>query len=63
MICPLALSELDVRRVVQVSCGFLHTLLLMDDGTVFSMGKGSRGQLGHGDLLKRRKPELIGSNS
>ncbi|KDR22087.1 probable E3 ubiquitin-protein ligase HERC4 [Zootermopsis nevadensis] len=37
-------------KVTQVACGNEHCLLLTETGQVFTWGRGSRGQLGHGDL-------------
>ena len=40
-------------------CGKEHSLLLTEHGQVFSWGGGSRGQLGHGNLVSEEKPKLI----
>ncbi|KAK3582772.1 hypothetical protein CHS0354_015299 [Potamilus streckersoni] len=37
-------------KIQSVSCGKEHVLLLSSTGEVYSYGKGSRGQLGYGDL-------------
>ncbi|XP_071506518.1 protein RCC2 homolog [Diadema antillarum] len=47
---------LSVRAI---SCGKEHGLLLVDQGLVYSLGLGSRGQLGHGDTDSEREPRLI----
>lgn len=39
-------GSLTGRRVVQVSCGFQHTLILTDDGQAWACGKAQDGQLG-----------------
>lgn len=50
-VCTLMLAPLAVGiPVASVSCGFDHTLILSDNGTVFSFGSTSRGQLGHGEI-------------
>ena len=45
--------------ITYISCGTDHTLLLSNTGCVYSLGLGSRGQLGHGDILNRREPAII----
>ena len=60
--CKLQLShELPTNGHVisHMACGADHTLLLTDDGTVLSFGLGTRGQLGHGDILSRSEPSVI----
>lgn len=47
------------HKVNEVSCGADHTLLLMEDGSLYSRGIGTRGQLGHGDILPRTGPCVI----
>ena len=37
------------RRVKMAACGWMHTLALVDDNTVFSCGVGHSGSLGHGN--------------
>lgn len=46
-------------RIMQVSCGFDHTLCLDSRGDVYSWGAGRYGQLGHGDLRPRGQPEPV----
>lgn len=45
--------------ITHISCGADHTLLLANNGCVYSLGLGSRGQLGHGDILERKEPTII----
>lgn len=42
-----------------MACGFEHTLVLTNNGEVYSFGGGSRGQLGHNDLENSDEPLLI----
>ena len=44
------LRELSGFKVIAVSCGQSHSLVLSAIGVVFSSGLGSQGQLGHGGL-------------
>ncbi|PKU86299.1 Ultraviolet-B receptor UVR8 [Dendrobium catenatum] len=41
------------QKVIQTSCGWRHTLALTESKNVFSWGRGTNGQLGHGDTLDR----------
>ena len=43
-------------RVTRVAVGYEHVLALTHAGKVLSFGRGSEGQLGHGDREDRRKP-------
>ena len=42
-------AEEIMTNVITGSCGFLHTLVVKDDGTVFSCGKAAGGRLGNGN--------------
>lgn len=42
-----------MQKVVQISCGWRHTLAVTDKDNVFSWGRGTSGQLGHGDSIDR----------
>jgi hypothetical protein len=45
--------------VCQVACGGRHTLLLTNDGAVFSCGDGANGRLGHSTAHSHSRPERI----
>lgn len=45
--------------ITQVCCGTDHVLILGSSGVVYSFGVGSRGQLGHGNVLPKKEPCLI----
>ncbi|XP_011174441.1 RCC1 domain-containing protein 1 [Solenopsis invicta] len=54
------LAEIPKRvRFVDLACGFDHTILLAENGDVYSMGMGIRGQLGHNELEDCENPKLI----
>ncbi|XP_046902595.1 E3 ubiquitin-protein ligase MYCBP2 isoform X13 [Hypomesus transpacificus] len=46
-------------RAAQVSCGFHHSVVLMENGDVYTFGYGQHGQLGHGDVNSRGSPTLV----
>lgn len=49
----------DEERVNHVSCGWRHTVAISTKYNVFSWGRGTSGQLGHGDILDRNLPKMI----
>ncbi|XP_014487466.1 PREDICTED: RCC1 domain-containing protein 1 [Dinoponera quadriceps] len=54
------LAEMPKRvKFVDIASGFDHTILLAENGDVYSMGMGTRGQLGHNDLEDYDNPRLI----
>ncbi|XP_066581255.1 RCC1 domain-containing protein 1 [Prorops nasuta] len=56
---PLLLDMPKRIKFVDVACGFDHTIFLTNNGEVFSMGIGTRGQLGHNDLEDCDNPKEI----
>lgn len=58
-IVPTIVEKLRTHRVVHVSVGLSHSMVLTDDGQVFSFGQGEHGKLGHGTLTETRQPKLI----
>ncbi|CAL5378646.1 unnamed protein product [Camellia sinensis] len=51
------------QKVVQISCGWRHTLAFSERQNVFSWGRGTNGQLGHGESVDRNIPKMIESLS
>ncbi|XP_022739998.1 ultraviolet-B receptor UVR8-like isoform X3 [Durio zibethinus] len=47
------------QKVVQVSCGWRHTLAITEEQNVFSWGRGTNGQLGHGESMDRNEAKII----
>ncbi|KAK9292355.1 hypothetical protein L1049_020321 [Liquidambar formosana] len=47
------------QKVVQISCGWRHTLAITERQNVFSWGRGTNGQLGHGETIDRNIPTII----
>lgn len=46
-------------KVIQVSCGFKHTVAVTSDNKIWVVGDNSRGQLGLGDRNSRTTPTFI----
>jgi RCC1 and BTB domain-containing protein len=40
----------DQIKTVKVACGCYHTLLVCDNGHLYTFGRGNHGQLGHGNI-------------
>jgi alpha-tubulin suppressor-like RCC1 family protein len=51
-----ALAGVTVRTA---AAGHDHSLLLSEDGVVYSFGRGPSGMLGHGDEEEQRSPKAI----
>nr|XP_027077442.1 ultraviolet-B receptor UVR8-like isoform X1 [Coffea arabica] len=47
------------QKVVQISCGWRHTLAVTERQNVFSWGRGTNGQLGHGESADCNVPKII----
>jgi alpha-tubulin suppressor-like RCC1 family protein len=52
-------GPLKEKKIVQVACGFHHTLCLTANGQLFAWGKGKEGALGVGDWENRTEPTLV----
>lgn len=52
------LSGVRVRTVSSGSCA-AHNLIITTEGTIWSWGRGEKGQLGHGDTKRGEVPKLI----
>ena len=46
-------------RITKMSAGSLHSLLLTDDGHIYSFGRGMDGQLGQGKVKELKSPNKI----
>ncbi|KAM3718743.1 RCC1 domain-containing protein [Dirofilaria immitis] len=49
----------SIQSIRQLSAGNDHILILTTNGNVYSMGTGSRGELGHGTLECEQQPRLV----
>ncbi|RWS17339.1 E3 ubiquitin-protein ligase MYCBP2-like isoform X4 [Dinothrombium tinctorium] len=51
------------QKITQIACGLHHTVLLSQNGEVFTFGSNQQGQLGVGDFVIREKPVKIPINA
>lgn len=56
---PILIEALQERRIIQIACGSGHTVVLTDDGEVYTWGRGDDGRLGHGDNGWKFVPRLV----
>jgi len=56
---PTMVKLLFEVKLKQVTCGWSHTVVLTDDGEVWSFGNGDHGKLGHGDVDKVTLPKRV----
>ncbi|XP_015258098.1 PREDICTED: probable E3 ubiquitin-protein ligase HERC3 [Cyprinodon variegatus] len=56
---PTSVSYLNMKKVVHISCGKEHTVVLTKDGVVFTFGSGKYGQLGHNSFQNELRPRLV----
>lgn len=54
---PSIVSSLIGRRVLDMCCGAFHTVCICENGEIYSMGMGIRGQLGTGNNTNTSLPE------
>lgn len=56
---PMQVKFPHEQKVALISCGWRHTLAVTERQNIFSWGRGTNGQLGHGDSFDRNIPKLI----
>ncbi|KYQ53639.1 RCC1 and BTB domain-containing protein 1 [Trachymyrmex zeteki] len=54
-------SILAKKKVVHISCGAYFTMIVVENGEVYSWGFNDAGQLGIGNCERQRTPRLVGS--
>uniref|UniRef100_A0A8B9GYT0 RCC1 and BTB domain containing protein 2 n=1 Tax=Astyanax mexicanus TaxID=7994 RepID=A0A8B9GYT0_ASTMX len=59
---PCRIAALQGVNIVQVACGYAHTLALTDEGFVYAWGANSYGQLGTGNKSNQALPTLINTD-
>ena len=48
------MGQLSASRLIQISAGTAHSVVLTEEGSVYTFGWGANGRLGHGDTPFRR---------
>lgn len=56
---PRPIRALLSRKVVLAACSYHHSLMLCADGSLYSCGRNDSGQLGHGDTVDKKTPQLV----
>ncbi|CAK9867327.1 unnamed protein product [Sphagnum jensenii] len=56
---PQLLKTLVDQKITLVVCGWRHTVAITERGNVYSWGRGTSGQLGHGDAVDCHTPKRI----
>lgn len=56
---PVPVEVLKDRGVVQICCGSGHTVVLTEEGEVYTWGRGDDGRLGHGDNGWKYVPRMV----
>ena len=56
---PRKIDALRGRAVVRVACGDTHTLAVTEAGELYTFGRNSNGQLGHGTTDDSLAPRLV----
>ncbi|XP_023645360.1 ultraviolet-B receptor UVR8 isoform X2 [Capsella rubella] len=56
---PQLLSLISLPSISMLACGGAHVIALTSGGKVFTWGRGSSGQLGHGDILSTSLPKPV----
>jgi RCC1 and BTB domain-containing protein len=56
---PTRVEALADAIIVQITCGWSHTVALADTGEVYTWGNGDHGKLGHNDIAKVTLPKQV----
>uniref|UniRef100_A0A6B2KW11 Protein kinase domain-containing protein n=1 Tax=Arcella intermedia TaxID=1963864 RepID=A0A6B2KW11_9EUKA len=56
---PRLVAAFGEKKVVDVECGLYHTMVLTDNGQLYSFGSNSYGQLGLGTTFDHDSPQLV----
>lgn len=56
---PTLVQALDSFTIVQITCGWSHSVALTNKGKVYTWGNGDHGKLGHGSGKKVSVPQII----
>ncbi|GMY26079.1 ultraviolet-B receptor UVR8 isoform X2 [Fagus crenata] len=58
---PQLLHHLHLPSISLLACGGAHVIALTSGGKVFTWGRGTSGQLGHGDMVNTLYPKVVSS--
>lgn len=56
---PHLVESLRDKFVIDAVCGSSHSACIMDDGSLYTWGKGRYGRLGHNDHETQYKPKQV----
>ena len=56
---PHLVEALRGKMVVDAACGSSHSACILDDGSLYTWGKGRYGRLGHNDHENQSKPKQV----
>jgi len=56
---PRLIESLRGKKVVDAACGSSHSACILDDGSLYTWGKGRYGRLGHNDFENQVKPKQV----
>ncbi|CAM9820772.1 unnamed protein product [Chrysoparadoxa australica] len=56
---PVLVEALQGKPVVSIACGSGHTLVTLEDGVIYTWGRGDDGRLGHGDQGWKYVPRAV----
>ena len=56
---PQLVESLKGKKVVDAACGSSHSACILDDGSLYTWGKGRYGRLGHNDHDPQYKPKQV----
>uniref|UniRef100_A0A665UKG8 RCC1 and BTB domain-containing protein 2-like n=1 Tax=Echeneis naucrates TaxID=173247 RepID=A0A665UKG8_ECHNA len=59
---PCRIAALQGVNIIQVACGYAHTLALTDEGLIYAWGANSYGQLGTGNKSNQALPTQINTD-
>ena len=56
---PQLVESLKGKHVIDAACGSSHSACILDDGSLYTWGKGRYGRLGHNDHDPQYKPKQV----
>jgi len=56
---PRLIESLRGKKVIDAACGSSHSACILDDGSLYTWGKGRYGRLGHNDFENQVKPKQV----